>query len=102
MLVATVVGLSARVGATITGILAVFPIVLTSLMLILHPRIGGRPTAAVLANTISGLGGFACALLTLHLAAVPLGSPAALTLALAVSIAANLTIWAARRRGIPV
>jgi len=102
VLVATVVGLSARVGATITGILAVFPIVLTSLMLILHPRIGGRPTAAVLANTISGLGGFACALLTLHLAAVPLGSPAALTLALAVSIAANLTIWAARRRGIPV
>jgi len=97
-----VVGLSARVGATITGILAVFPIVLTSLMLILHPRIGGRATAAVLANTISGLGGFACALLALHLAAVPLGSPAALTLALAVSIAANLTIWGARRHGIPV
>jgi hypothetical protein len=102
VLVATVVGLSARVGPTITGILAVFPIVLTSLMLILHPRIGGRPTAAVLTNTISGLGGFACALLALHLAAVPLGSPAALTLALAVSIAANLTIWAARRHGIPV
>jgi hypothetical protein len=102
VLVATVVGLSARVDPTITGILAVFPIVLTSLMLILHPRIGGRPTAAVLANTISGLGGFACALLALHLAAVPLGSPAALTLALAVSIAANLTIWAVRRHGIPV
>ncbi|HKA71556.1 MAG TPA: hypothetical protein VKE26_07105 [Xanthobacteraceae bacterium] len=102
VLVATVVGLSARVGPTITGILAVFPIVLTSLMLILHPRIGGRPTAAVLTNTISGLGGFACALLALHLAAVPLGSPAALMLALAVSIAANLTIWAARRHGIPV
>jgi len=102
VLVAMVVGLSARVGPTITGILAVFPIVLTSLMLILRPRIGGRATAAVLANTISGLGGFACALLALHLAAVPLGSPAALALALAVSIAANLTIWAARRRGIPV
>jgi len=102
VLVATVVGLSAPVGPTITGILAVFPIVLTSLMLILHPRIGGRPTAAVLTNTISGLGGFACALLALHLAAVPLGSPAALMLALAVSIAANLTIWAARRHGIPV
>ena len=102
VLVAVVVGLSARVGATITGILAVFPIVLTSLMLILHPRIGGRATAAVLANTISGLGGFACCLVALHLAAVPLGSAAALTLALAVSIAANLSIWAARRHGIPV
>jgi hypothetical protein len=82
--------------------LAVFPIVLTSLMLILQPRIGGRATAAVLANTISGLGGFACCLMVLHLAAVPLGSAAALTLALAVSIAANLSIWAARRHGIPV
>ena len=102
LLVAVVVGLSARVGAAVTGMLAVFPIVLTSLMLILQPRIGGRATAAVLANTISGLGGFACCLLALHLAAVPLGSPAALTLALAVSIAANLSIWAARRRGIPV
>jgi hypothetical protein len=102
LLVAVVVGLSARVGAAVTGMLAVFPIVLTSLMLILQPRIGGRATAAVLANTISGLGGFACCLVALHLAAVPLGSPAALTLALAVSIAANLSIWAARRHGIPV
>ena len=102
LLVAVVVGLSARVGPAVTGMLAVFPIVLTSLMLILQPRIGGRATAAVLANTISGLGGFACCLLALHLAAVPLGSAAALTLALAVSIAANLSIWVARRRGIPV
>jgi hypothetical protein len=102
LLVTVVVALSARVGAAVTGILAVFPIVLTSLMLILQPRIGGRATAAVLVNTISGLGGFACCLVTLHLAAVPLGSPLALTLALAVSIVANLSIWAARRRGIPV
>jgi hypothetical protein len=102
VLVAVVVGLSARVGATVTGILAVFPIVLTSLMLILQPRIGGRATAAVLANTIPGLGGFAFCLLALHLAAVPLGSAAALLLALAVSIGANLSIWAARRRGMPV
>jgi hypothetical protein len=102
VLVAVVVGLSARVGATVTGILAVFPIVLTSLMLILQPRIGGRATAAVLANTISGLGGFAFCLLSLHLAAVPVGSAAALLLALAVSIGANLSIWAARRRGMPV
>jgi len=102
LLVTVVVALSARVGAAVTGILAVFPIVLTSLMLILHPRIGGRATAAVLVNTISGLGGFACCLVALQLAAVPLGSPLALTLALAVSIAANLSIWAARRRGIPV
>jgi hypothetical protein len=102
VLVATVVGLSARVGPTVTGILAVFPIVLTSLMLILHPRIGGPATAAVLANTISGLAGFSCCLVALNLAVVPLGSPAALTLALAVSIGANLLIFTARRRGMPI
>jgi hypothetical protein len=102
LLVTTVVGLSSQVGPTVTGILAVFPIVLTSLMLILQPRIGGRASAAVLANTISGLAGFSCCVLALHLAAVPLGSAAALTLALAVSVGANLLIWAARRRGVPI
>jgi hypothetical protein len=102
LLVAVVVGSSARVGPAVSGILAVFPIVLMSLMLILQPRIGGRASAAVLANTISGLGGFSCAILTLHLAAVPLGSAAALLLALAVSVGANFSVFAARRRGIPV
>lgn len=102
VLVAVVVGSSERVGPAVTGILAVFPIVLTSLMLILQPRIGGKAAAAVLANTISGLGGFACCLLALLLAAVPLGSPAALILALAVSMGVNLLVFVARRRGIPV
>jgi hypothetical protein len=100
--VAVVVGLSAKVGAGITGILAVFPIVLTNLMLILQPRIGGKATAAVLSNTISGLAGFGCSVLVLHLTAEPLGSPLALTLALAVSVGGNLLIFAARHRGVPI
>jgi hypothetical protein len=102
LLVATVVGLSTRVGPQVTGILAVFPIVLSSLTLILQPRIGGTASAAVLANTLSGLAGFSLCLITLHLAAEPLGSPLALTLALAVSIGANLLIFAARRFGLPI
>jgi hypothetical protein len=102
LLVATVVGLSARVGPTVTGILAVFPIVLTSLMLILRPRIGGKASAAVLANTISGLAGFSCCLIALNVSVVPLGSAAGLSLALTVSIGANLLIWTARRRGVPI
>ena len=96
-LVASVVGLSARVGPAVTGILAVFPIVLTSLMLILQPRIGGAATAAVIANTLWGLVGFGAALVTLHVAVVPLGAPIALMLALAVSIAWNVMIWRLRR-----
>jgi hypothetical protein len=102
LLVATVVAASARVGPQITGILAVFPIVLSSLALILHPRIGGKPSAAVLANTISGLAGFSVCLIALHLGAVPLGSALGLTVALAVSIGANLLIFVARRRGWPI
>ena len=102
LLVAVVVSLSGRVGPAVTGVLAVFPIVMTSLMVILQLRIGGKASAAVLVNTITGLAGFSTCLVTLHLAAVPLGTPVALTLALAVSIAANLLIFAARRSGFPL
>jgi hypothetical protein len=96
-LVAIVVGLSARVGPTVTGILAVFPIVMSSLMIILHPRIGGRATAAVFANSMLGLVGFSLSCLTARLAVVPLGKAAGLALALAVSIGCNLVFWWARR-----
>jgi uncharacterized membrane protein (GlpM family) len=96
-LVAAVVSLSFQIGPALTGILAAFPVVFTSIMFILHRRIGGRAAAAVLANAILGLAGFGAAVLTLHLAAIPLGSPAALTLALAVSILWNLMVYALRR-----
>jgi hypothetical protein len=96
-LVAIVVTLSAHVGPTVTGILAVFPIVMTSLMLILHPRIGGRATAAVFANSMLGLVGFSLSCLTAHLAIVPFGKAMGLALALAVSIGCNLVFWWMRR-----
>lgn len=99
LLVATVVGLSTQVGPTVTGILAVYPIVLTSLMLILHPRAGGPATAAVIAHTLVGLVGFTLACLTARLLVVPIGVPLGLTAALAVSIGVNLTIWSVRRGG---
>ena len=57
-LVATVVTLSGWVGPSVSGIIALFPVVFTSMMLILHPRIGGPPTAAVIANSGWGLIGF--------------------------------------------
>ncbi|MPZ58594.1 MAG: hypothetical protein GEU91_19300 [Rhizobiales bacterium] len=97
LLVAVVVELSHRLGPTMTGILAVFPIVVTSLMAILHPRIGGPATAAVIAHTISGLVGFSLCCLTARLLVVPLGMPLGLSIALAVSIAANMAIGMIRR-----
>jgi hypothetical protein len=100
ILVATVVTLSTRLGPVVTGILAVFPIVFFSTMLILQPRIGGPATASVIANGILGLGGFSLACLVLHLTAVPLGAWWALLLALAASIGFNLATWAVRRRAL--
>lgn len=97
-LVAAVVTASEVAGPKVTGVLAVFPIVLLSLILILHPRIGGPATAAVLANTLLGLAGFSLCCLTAHLLAEPFGSAVALAAALLVSVACNLLFWRIRRR----
>ena len=98
-LVGAVVALGDSAGPVLAGIFAVFPIVMLSIMLILHPRIGGVATAAIIANAMWGLVGFALAILTLHLAAVPFGAPLALASALAVSVICNITIFMVRRAG---
>jgi len=98
VLVATVVTLSGWVGPAITGIMALFPVVFTSLMLILHPRIGGRPTAAVIANSGWGLMGFGLSIAVLHIAVLRFGSAAGLSLALATCVGWNLTLWWNGRR----
>ena len=85
-LVATVVTLSGWVGPKISGMIALFPIVFTSMMLILHPRIGGPPTAAVLANSAWGLIGLGIAIAVLHVAALQFGSAIGLSLALATCV----------------
>jgi hypothetical protein len=69
LLVGIVVALSFRIGPTASGNLAVFPIVLSSIMIILHHRAGGPATAAVMANAVIGLGGFGVAALALYLTA---------------------------------
>ena len=89
MLVGFVVSVSFQIGPAGSGILAVFPIILISLVLILHRRIGGKPTAAILANGVLGLVGFGFACVVLHFAAVPLGAAIGLTLALCTSVAGH-------------
>jgi hypothetical protein len=97
ILVAAVVTLSFRIGPQATGFVAAFPIIYSSIMIILYRRVGGRAAAAVMAQGMPGLLGFGCALTTLHLAAVPFGTPAALGLALAVAVAWNLSLFAFHR-----
>jgi uncharacterized membrane protein (GlpM family) len=101
-LVATVVTLSNTVGPKVSGIIALFPVVFSSLMLILHPRIGGPATAAVIANGLWGLIGFGIAIVVLHLATARLGAVAGLSLALATCVAWNLGLWLYGRRKLRV
>jgi hypothetical protein len=67
-------------------------------MLILHPRIGGPPTAAVLANSAWGLMGFGLAIAVLHVAVLKFGSAIGLSLALATGVIWNLGLWWNGRR----
>jgi hypothetical protein len=97
-LVATVVTLSGWVGPKISGIIALFPVVFTSMMLILHPRIGGPPTAAVIANSAGGLMGLGIAIAALHVAALRFGSVVGLSLALMICVCWNLVLWWNGRR----
>jgi hypothetical protein len=97
-LVATVVTLSGWVGPKVSGIIALFPVVFTSMMLILHPRIGGPPTAAVLANSAGGLMGLGIAISALHVAALKFGSVIGLSLALMICVSWNLGLWWIGRR----
>jgi hypothetical protein len=102
MLVGVTVTLSFRIGPSGSGILAVFPIILISIMLILHRRVGGKPTAAVMANAVTGLVGFAFACIVLHFTADAFGSAIGLSLALATSVGWGLTVYNLRRRGIDI
>ena len=102
VLVGVTVSLSFRIGPGGSGILAVFPIILISVMLILHRRVGGKPTAAVMAYAVTGLVGFAFACIVLHFAAMAFGSAIGLSLALATSVSWGLFVLTARRHGIAV
>jgi hypothetical protein len=97
-LVATVVTLSGWVGPKVSGMIAIFPVVFTSMMLILHPRIGGPPTAAVIANSSWGLMGLGIAIAVLHVAALRFGSAVGLSLALMICVSWNLGLWWTGRR----
>jgi hypothetical protein len=97
-LVATVVTLSGWVGPGVSGTIALFPVVFSSMMLILHPRIGGPATAAVIANSGWGLIGFGLAIAVMHVAALQYGSAVALSLALATCVSWNLGLWWIGRR----
>ena len=102
LLVGVVVTFSFQLGPAGSGMLAVFPVVLLSIMFILHNRVGGPASAAVMANAVLGLVGFAFTCTVLHFTAEPFGSAIGLTLALVTSVGWSFAVLLARRHGIAV
>lgn len=98
-LMAVVLGGSHWAGPGATGMLAVYPISTTSTMLIMHTRIGGRASAAVISNGMWGMFGIGLGLLAMCLSIGPLGTPVALALALLVPVSWNMSVWYVRNRG---
>ena len=97
-LVAAVTTLSWTLGPYYSGVLAALPIVLSSLIAILQPRIGGPQTAAMIGSSLVGLLGFGFALAA-SVAAVPdLGRFWALGLGLAVCLVWNGALVVLKRR----
>jgi hypothetical protein len=98
-LMAGVLALSHWAGPTATGMLAVYPVSTTCTMLVLHQRLGGRATAAVIANGLWGLLGVALGLAVIAASAPLWGTPAALLLGmLVIPVGWNLSVWGLRRR----
>jgi hypothetical protein len=98
LFVSGVVVVSAMLGPQATGIAAVFPISLTSLLIIVRPRIGGPASALLAATALQAMLGFGLALLALHLAVQPWGVRPALFVGLLVSVSWSAGLLVLRRR----
>lgn len=88
-LVAALTLMSDVLGPYGSGWLAVFPVVLSSLIAILHPRIGGPATATMIVSGLPGMIGFAIALAVAASLAEPLGRYHALGIGLAITLIWN-------------
>ena len=87
LVVAVVTAASSSIGSFASGMFALFPIILGSSIVIMHPRIGGKATASMLAHTQLPLIGLALGFLAVHYLVAPIGVWPALAVGLLVSLA---------------
>jgi uncharacterized membrane protein (GlpM family) len=73
VVVAVVTTLSSSIGSFASGAFAVFPIILGSSIVIMHPRIGGKLTASMMAHTQFPLMGLAFGFIAVHYLVAPVG-----------------------------
>jgi len=98
IVVVVVTTASSSIGSFASGVFALFPIILGSSIVVLHPRIGGGATASMTAHAQVALIGLVLGLLAVHFVAEPLGAWAALAIGLAVCVAWSGVLWFARTR----
>ncbi len=96
LLTGVVIVASQHVTAQVTGILSVMPILTTSLILVMHPRVGGPATAALLAHTLGGLVGMVMAFALVCLTIEDWGTWPALATGLGITVGWNVMLIAAR------
>jgi hypothetical protein len=94
LLVGTITTISLRIGAQWSGFFATFPVVLSTLVLFVQPRIGGPATAAIIGSGVLGLMGFGVALGLAHLLVPWIGRWPGLAIGLLVCILWNLALVA--------
>jgi len=86
IVVAIVTTASYSIGSFASGAFALFPIIFCSSIVILHPRVGGKPTASMAAHAQVAFIGLALSFLFVHYLAEPLGSWWALAIGLLVAV----------------
>ena len=92
LFVAAVVSLGHVIGPKATGIIAVYPVTLTSLVLLAMPRLGGQTTAATMASIVRSMIGFSAGFLLITVTVESWGAALSLSAALLVMVA-----WAGLR-----
>jgi len=85
------------IGSFASGVFAVFPIVMASLVAVIHPRVGGKAAAAVFAHAQPALVGLGLGFLGVHYLVEPIGVWWSFAAGLAISIAWSSGVWLVRR-----
>jgi uncharacterized membrane protein (GlpM family) len=98
VVVVAVTTASYSIGSFASGMFAVFPIVMCSSVVILHPRVGGIASASMFAHAQIALNGLWLGFLAMHYLVAPLGVWGAFGLGLMVCIAWSGALWIVRTR----